>query len=413
MKEYLIILDIVTEVLNGKNLTDCFNTKIAEIDNINISKIKDISYGTIRNYYQLNLISHKLVKNKHHLTKAITIIILIGFYELLHSKKPDFAVINDIVELAFISTKNIKARNLVNAIFRAYLTNADDIAQQLSKNLEYRYNFPTWLINKLKIDYPKQYKNILSSLNTKPVLGIRINRRKIDFNQYLTILEQNQITYNLLDNKLIVELTNIHKLPFFNEGYVSVQDISAQKLIDFLAITDDSYVLDACSAPGGKTCQILENYPVELVSLDIDAKRLVKVKQNLQRLDLTSSLICGDATNSDWWDKRQFDFIIADVPCSASGTIKHNPDIKLHRKLDDVRLFTKLQREIVVNLWHKLKAGGQMLYITCSIFREENHDNIIAIQQLLSDMVIIKELSLLPNAYRDGFYYCQLYKQQN
>lgn len=415
MKDYLISLNIIVDVLNGRNLTNSFNYKIGypTSDDINVSKIKDITYGSIRNYYRIQQFIQELVKINISLNIHVRAILLIGIYEIIYTKKPVFAVINNLVELTIIITKDVKAKNLVNAIFRNFLIKKDVIINKLARKPEYKYNFPNWLINKLKLDYPKQYRNIINNLNAKPALGIRVNKQKIDFNSYINLLSENKINYTIIEDRLVTELTNLSKLPLFDKGYVSIQDIHAQKLIDLIDIKTNDYILDACSAPGGKTCQILENFAVDMLSLDIDKERLTKVSQNLVRLNLKAKVICGDARNDLWWDKRKFDIIIADVPCSASGTIKHNPDIKLHRKINDIGDFNKLQQDIVLNLWHKLKPGGQMLYITCSIFKEENHDNIIAIQQQLSDMQIIKELSLLPSIYSDGFYYCKLQKQLN
>ncbi len=201
--------------------------------------------------------------------------------------------------------------------------------------------------------------------------------------------------------------------PLFKEGYVSVQDVSAQQLLDFIEIKDEFRILDACSAPGGKACQILENNNVDIIALDIDQKRLAKVKENIDRLELNANLICADATNLNWWDSKPFDMIIADVPCSASGTIKRNPDIKFHRKLKDIKNFVNLQQKIVVNLWNILKPGGKLVYITCSIFKEENELNIDFFKKKLKNIKVNKEINILPTESQDGFFYSILEKNIN
>ena len=147
--------------------------------------------------------------------------------------------------------------------------------------------------------------------------------------------------------------------------------------------------------------------------MDIDETRLAKVQQNIQRLGLSAKLITGDATSSHWWDNKPFDFIIADVPCTASGTLKRNPDIKLHRQQSDIDKFVKTQRKIVTNLWQTLKPGGKLIYITCSIFKEENHDNIEFFKQELNMIKVVRELNILPTEYADGFYYCVIEKINN
>ena len=220
-----------------------------------------------------------------------------------------------------------------------------------------------------------------------------------------------EIAFTLVDDKIsLLKTTAVDELPLFAAGGVSVQDIHAQKLIDLIIFKEGDYVLDACSAPGGKLCQILENYNVEALALDIDQNRLNRVQQNLDRLKLTAKLILADASHANWWDGRKFDVIVADVPCSASGTLKRNPDIKIHRTPRDINNFVAQQRQIIKNLWQMLKPNGVMVYISCSIFKEENQDNIEYFKDTLPQIQISQELSLLPTQYADGFFYCVMKK---
>ena len=312
------------------------------------------------------------------------------------------------MNLAFQLTENDANKNFVNAVLRNFIRKKDELK---SGDLETKYNMPLWFINKLKHDYPHNYVAILQNLNLEPKLGLRVNTRKISQDEYIKLLEQEQIDYILRNNKIVLnKVIGIDKIPLFNEGSVSIQDSAAQQLIDFYSFTGDNYVLDACSAPGGKACQVLENIDLELIALDINTNRLQKVEQNLQRLHLKALTQTGDASDLSWWDKRQFDAIIADVPCSATGTIKRNPDIKLHRNLNDIGNFVNTQRAIILNLWETLKVGGKLIYITCSVFKEENQENIQFFIKELKNANFIKELQILPTQYNDGFYYCLLEK---
>lgn len=411
MNEYLIIIETLTNVLHGRNLSETFAINInAVTQTMNISKIKDICYGLLRNYYiEKNIIDYLVPKKVSE--EKIFIVLLIAIYEIEYTKKPEFAITNELVSLSYTLTKDAKLKNFVNAVIRSYIRNKEQIKQRLSKNQEYKYNFPSWLINKLKQTYPKSYLNIIANSNQKPKISLRVNLSKITFSDYIKQLHNNSIEFELINNKIVLTHSlSVDNIPLFNQGYVSIQDISAQKLIDLIQLKNGEYILDACCAPGGKTCQILENYQVELVGLDIDATRLAKVQQNLTRLSLSAKLIHANAENLAWWDGGQFDTIIADVPCSASGTLKRNPDIKLHRQLADIANFVATQRKIVLNLWQTLKSGGTLVYITCSIFKEENQNNIQFFMQELKEIKLIKELTIFPTDSADGFYYCILQK---
>ena len=484
MHDYQIIIEILSQVLAGRNLNEAFTNGIAKADaQINIGKVKDVSYGVLRYYYSIDAILNKLVAKKPK-DQAIYIILLIAIYEIKYTKKPKFAIANDLVELSYTLTKNAQIKNFVNAIVRNYLRTSIEIENDLAAAPEFKYNFPLWWIKKIKEDYrPKsplssilnnidtdtntraneidryteiskhgsriksgmtgsvsmitgsvsmitgslpmvtevlppgsiysKYEEVLLNLNQIPKINLRVNVRKTSVNDYVKELQKSAIEYVLIDSKIsLTQSISVDKIPLFAEGFVSIQDLNAQKLIDLIKPAAGEYVLDACSAPGGKLCQILENFDVETVGLEIDDSRLDKVRQNLTRLGLIAQLINADASGLDWWDKRQFDLVVADVPCSASGTVKRNPDIKLHRQPSDIANFVTTQRKIITNLWQVLKPGGLMVYITCSIFKEENQDNIKYFSKNLPGIKVIQELKLLPTEFADGFYYCILQKVQ-
>lgn len=409
MLEYQIIFQILTETISGQNLKNAFEKYTTTADKLNIAKIKDISYGVCRYYFRINAILNKLCKNKP--SSDISIILTIGIYELEYSKKPAYAIVNELVNLTANLTHNNHLKNFVNAVMRNFLRNIDNIKLKLKSSLEYRYNFPNQLLNKIKDNYPQNWQQILSNADEQAKLCLRVNLRKISIEQYCEILNEANLSYTIYDNVVVLDHNNIiADIPYFNQGYVSIQDIHAQKLKEIVTISDNQYVLDACAAPGGKTCQILENYCVNLLSIDIDNRRIDKIRQNLNRLCLKATVKCADASLLDWWDGEEFDVIIADVPCSASGTIRRNPDIKLHYQTLDINNLCLKQRSIVLNLWQTLKLGGILVYITCSIMAEENQDNIKYLTANINNLQIIKEVNLPLTRLGDGFYYCVLKK---
>jgi len=409
MKQYLLIIDIIDEVLLGKSLGKVFKNKIQNVNDLNIGKIKDISYGVIRYYEQLNIIFNQLVAQSRCKNK-IFILIIIGIYELRYTKKEAYSIINFLVEISSLLDKNISTKKFVNGVLRNYTRKINTIEDNLANDPRFKYSIKDWWINKIKSDYPLDYISILESFNQIPKICLRVNPKKISQADYIQILLENNINYNLYDKKIV--LTNniaLGQIPLLEEGYVSIQNIGAQKLLEFFSL-ENAKVLDACCAPGGKMCQLLENYDVDITGIDIDKERLNTVTQNLKRLGLNAYTRVGNASDLKWWDNKEYDFIIADVPCSASGTIKKNPDIKINRTANELENIAHLQRAIVNNLFKTLKLGGRLLYITCSIFKQENEDNTRYFTQHNSNSKIIKELKILPNEYSDGFYYCLIEK---
>jgi len=212
----------------------------------------------------------------------------------------------------------------------------------------------------------------------------------------------------------------VDKLPGFHAGMVSVQDAGAQYAARLLDVHDGMRVLDACAAPGGKTAHILELAAVELLALDKDEKRLQRVAENLQRLNLTAQLVAGDAAEPDaWWDGKAFQRILADVPCSASGVVRRHPDIKWLRRRADIAGFAAQQFGILRALWRLLEQDGKLLYATCSVFQQENEQVITAFlaqqpeaRRLPVALPEQNEGQLLPNDQHDGFFYALLQKQR-
>ncbi|TCV80252.1 16S rRNA (cytosine967-C5)-methyltransferase [Sulfurirhabdus autotrophica] len=428
-KQWLkILLDIqrlasasVCSVLAGRNLSVVLQAvwqKNAKLAPQQRAAIQDISYGTLRYLGQLQGVLDQLL-DKPLRDKALRCLLLVGLYQLQYSKAASHAIVDNAVKTA-IAIKQAHAKGLVNAVLRNFMRRKESLLQALEGNEEASYSHPQWWIDKLKMQYPEHWQSILAVNNQHPPMTLRINRNLSSVDAYLNQLKANEISARALGNSAVKldHPVSVDKLPGFSDGVVSVQDAGAQYAATLLDVKDGMRVLDACSAPGGKTAHILELAKVNLTALDSDSERLQKVSQNLKRLNFTANLITGDAADtSKWWDGRLFDRILADVPCSASGVVRRHPDIKWLRRAQDILQFAEQQQKILDALWRCLAIGGKLLYVTCSVFEKENGSQMAAFlerhqdaQRLPLTGIDTLEGQLIPNEMHDGFYYALLAK---
>jgi len=273
--------------------------------------------------------------------------------------------------------------NLVNAILRRWLREREAMNAQLDCDKQTRTAHPAWLIDAIARDWPQQADSIPAANNAPAPPMLRVNRRRATPEETIAELASNGVHARrspwLRDALLLDENTDIARVPAFREGKISVQDGAAQLATDLLDARDGSRVLDACAAPGGKACHLLERADIELTAIEREPSRAVRIRENLQRLGLQCELRIGDAGEpATWWNGEPFDRILLDAPCSATGVIRRHPDIKLHRRADDIVSLTREQSRLLDTLWPLLKPGGRLLYATCSILRAENEDVIAA-----------------------------------
>ncbi len=388
-----------------------------------------LCYGVIRHYYSLNFILSTLLdkklKKKDSDVKAL---ILIGLYQLDHMRTPAHAAVSASVE-GCKELKKTWAKNLVNAVLRRYQREHDKFPELITANESAKNEHPAWLLDRLKNEYPEHWQSIIKENNLPPPMSLRVNSRRTDRDSYLKKLQAAGIEAQPSTlSQTGITLTHpvgVEALPDFAEGYVSVQDLAAQLAIPLLQPQAGERILDACSAPGGKLAQLLETSPTlqEVVAIEKEPHRFKKLENTLDRLGLSATLIQNDVRAvDDWWDKRLFDRILIDAPCSASGVIRRHPDIKYLRTAADIQNITVLQTEILDALWPLLSKGGKLLYITCSVFKAENDEQIAAFNKKHNDANSIPIQAswgkateygrqILPgdNAM-DGFYYAQLQK---
>ena len=420
----------ISNVLAGRNLTLALPDALNAYPNATPQQrgsAADLSYGTLRFYGEVNAYLVKLLEKP--LSNAhITALLLVAIYQLIHDKAGDFTVVNQAVKAAG-DAKPRWAKGLVNGILRNFLRQKDQLAIALKQDEVAIYSYPQWWITKLKTQYLNDWAAILNTGNTHPPMSLRVNAQKTDTKEYVQFLSRQAIEAEQVGENAVIlqQPIPVEKIPGFADGVVSVQDYGAQMAAVLLDLAPDMQVLDACCAPGGKTGHILELAGVhlrgvQLTALDNDATRLSRVESNLQRLALTAKLITADAAT--FASAQQFDRILADVPCTASGIVRRHVDIKWLRRESDIASFCKQQAAILANLWQLLAKGGKLLYVTCSIFNEENQQQIDAFLQGHIDATQLPLLmtfehenniqqfngQLIPNSHHDGLFYALLQK---
>ena len=406
--------DVVSRVLQGRTLTQALET--AALNPSRRGAVLDMTYGSLRYKGTLEAVLAQLLKKP--LADSFThALLLAALYQLAYMDEAPHAVVDNAVKSA---PRHLKG--LVNAVLRNFTRQSEALLLAARQSQEGRSNFPDWWAHKLQQAYPDRWEDVLAASQLHPPMTLRVNRRKTDVESYLAELQtgghaarQTGASALTLERPVAVD-----KLPGFVEGRVSVQDAGAQWAARLLDVQDGMRVLDACAAPGGKTGHILELADVSLLALDADKGRLARVQQNLDRLGLAAELRTGDAGRpQDWWNGRPFDRILADVPCSASGVVRRNPDIKWLRRPQDIGKLAGQQATILDALWQTLAPGGKLLYATCSIFPEENAQQIkgfVARHADASLLALPPELGdgqLLPDENHDGFYYALLQRARN
>ena len=414
---------IVEQVLLGRNLDKSFDLILKKYNNSEIenpSQIKDMVYGAIRDLGKSNFYINKLVKNKIE-NRCLEALLHIVLFQITHERSNVFTLVNEAVEAA----KKIdhKKSAFINAVLRNFLRNKDNLQQELKEDKSAVYSYPNWWIEKVKNQYPQNWRDILLIGNQRPPLTLRINLKKIDVNKYSTILDEHGIDHTLVGGECLIinKPLGVDKIPGFLEGKVSIQDFGAQLAAHLIDLKKDHKVLDACSAPGGKACHMLELNSIELLAIESDKQRTIKIQENIDREGLKATILNDKlCSQNEWWNKEYFDRILLDVPCSASGIVRRHVDIKWLRRINDFKSFGDNQLSLLRSAWPLLKENGKLLYVTCSIFEEENRDVIEKFKLGLdnvselninfpSNIVHIKN-QILPSDNHDGLFYALLQK---
>ncbi|NOU51386.1 16S rRNA (cytosine(967)-C(5))-methyltransferase RsmB [Pseudoalteromonas sp. JBTF-M23] len=387
--------------------------------------LQQICYGVLRylptlEHYCQQLLDQPL-KGKR---RVFQFLLYVGMYQLQYMRTPEHAAVAETVNaLQSMRAPGLKA--LVNAILRTFQRQFTELQDSANRIPVCQYNHPSWFIKKLQAAYPQKWQDILAANQEQAPMWLRVNKAHYSVEEYSELLDEAGIEHCLEphfeDGIVLDKPCDVYSLPGFREGACSVQDAAAQLAARYLAPQDNERILDACAAPGGKTCHILELANASVDALDADSNRLLRVEENLKRLELNAQCIHADASDpSSWWDGIAYDRILLDVPCSATGVIRRHPDIKWLRRNSDIDDLAQLQKQILNNIWPLLKPGGTLLYATCSVLPTENSDQVAAFLQSTDDAIhqplhendtpSSPGLQLLPGI-SDGFYYAKITKQ--
>jgi 16S rRNA (cytosine967-C5)-methyltransferase len=408
---------IVARVAQGRSLATEFERIADSGAETPRAALMDLSYGTLRRYGRVQAIVRALSRRVSEDT-LLDALLWCSIQAIESGRYAEHTVVHQAVGACGLLEK-WNAKGYVNAVLRRYLRERSTFAARIEKNLEARYQHPSWWIEEVKTAYPQQWEAVLAAGNIHPPMCLRINRRRQDVAGYQMRLREAGIAAQTIgDCGLVLEKPlPTERLPGFAEGDVSVQDAGAQRAAPCLDLAAGQRVLDACAAPGGKSGHILESADVALTCLDERPERVALIERMLQRLHLSASVQKADCTKlEEWWDGRHYDRILADVPCSASGVARRHPDLKWLRRAEDVGAFADRQSKILDVLWRVLAPNGKLLYATCSVFPRENED---VVQAFVARSVGALRLPLpdgetsqwLPGAKHDGFYFALVAKQ--
>jgi 16S rRNA (cytosine967-C5)-methyltransferase len=390
--------------------------------------VQELCYGVLRSYYRLGFFANALLeRTPRKKDSEMLAVLLCGLYEMSRMRTPDHAAVSESVRTIRELGKP-RAAPLLNAVLRRFQREHDPITKRAEAEPSARWMHPRWLLDALLKDWPEHWEQIVQAGNERPALHLRVNRRRTTVDRYLQMLADAGLEGEpLAETESGIRLprpVEIGRVPGFAEGIISVQDAGAQLAARILDVHPGDRVLDACAAPGGKSCHILEREPQldELVAADRDPERIAMLEDNLKRLGLTARTVCADTSTVGWYEGSSFNRILLDVPCSATGVIRRHPDIKLLRKPGQISRYQATQDALLSANWPLLLRGGRMLYATCSLLREENDRRIENFTDNNKDVRVLEiggadgiatnvGWQTIPGyADTDGFYYALLEK---
>ncbi len=419
----------------GVTLDAALQAALAAADRKLAPAVRSLSYGAIRGYYRHEAILASLLSTPvRSLDFLVRALFSVALYEIEDERTPEYAVVDAAVQTAKASDAK-RAAGLINAVLRRYLRERQSIDAQIARNPATRHASPVWLADRLRADWPVRWTQLLAAGDAQAPMWLRVNARRNTTDEYLETLRQAGIGARAearVPQAIVLDSPcDVGDLPGFAQGLVSVQDLGAQCVAFPLALAAGQRVLDACAAPGGKTALMMEQQADlrQVVAVDVDPKRLARVRENLCRENLEAEFVSGDAALPErWWNGVPFDRILLDAPCSALGVIRRHPDIRLRKSPADIDKLPQLQSRLLTAAWTMLARGGRLVYATCTLTRSENHDLIAAFLRSTPDATTVPAedwqgwpnfgeadavgRQILPGeAGADGFYYAALTKQ--
>ncbi|HEX3396324.1 MAG TPA: 16S rRNA (cytosine(967)-C(5))-methyltransferase RsmB [Steroidobacteraceae bacterium] len=418
----------------GVTLDSALKDALAAADPRLNSPVRSLSYGAVRGYFRHEAILAKLLSGPvRSLDFLVRALLSVALYELEDERTPEYAVVDAAVQTAK-ATDAMRASGLINAVLRRYLRERKALDAEIARRPNTRHAAPIWLADRFRADWPVRWTQLLAASDAQAPMWLRVNSRRTTTAAYLEELRILGISAHAEERvpyAIVLDVPcDVHALPGFAQGLVSVQDLGAQCVAFPLDLRRDQRVLDACAAPGGKTALMAERAPdlKELVAVDIDPQRLARVRDNLNRGNLQAQVVAADSADpASWWDGTPFDRILLDAPCSGLGVIRRHPDIRLRKSPSDIDKLPALQGRLLQSAWDMLAPGGRLVYVTCTVTRSENHDVIAAFLARTPGAAIVPAAAwagwpglgeadelgrqILPGeAGADGFYYAALTK---
>lgn len=411
---------VMARVLDGASSTDALVETNGHDGSLRAAA-HDLSFNALRAYGVVDSLAEMLL-DRPVPDSLLRALIYVALAEVVaqsdHRLRAMHAVVHQAVEAASLLGR-VRAKGLVNAVLRAFLRDSTSLLNKVRSRELGRWNHPQWWIDRLKSAYPESWTDILAQSNKHPLMCLRINARRGTPQGYLSRLDAAGICARYLVGQAVLldKPCRVDALPGFSSGDVSIQDASAQLAAELLDVPAGARVLDACAAPGGKAAHLLELVDCELVAMDIAPDRTRRVNENFTRLGVCAEVIVRDAKDAPrLFPDNQFDRILADVPCTASGVVRRHPDMRWLRRESDIQRFVAAQSAILAALWQVLAPDGKLLYATCSVFPEENGLQVQAFleQHIDADLVCIAvgdNGQILPTSENDGFYYAVIHKK--
>lgn len=395
---------------------------------------QSVSYAAARHYFLADALIRKIADQVPQ--PSVYALLLAALGQLLESPNKSYVIVNEAVQAARMGRNTEKAGGFINACLRNFGRQRQALLHFCLRQPEANCNAPRWWIRRLQETVGNQAaEQIFLLQQTKAPLILRANRRKTTPQLWCTkAAEKGYAALPLGQDGIIMkDALPVQEIPGFSEGEVSVQDAGAQLAARFLAPKEGERILDACAAPGGKTAHLLELSDVTVTALEVDPIRAQRITENLTRLGLSATILTADAAKpKTWWDGQSFDSILLDAPCTASGIVRRHPDIVISRRMSDITALAIQQKKILEALWPLLRVGGKLLYVVCSIFKEEGPEQIAGFLQRHPDAQACalpdgfapnSELSLYPTdttadtgilpQVHDGFYYALLTKKSS
>ena len=414
--------DCVTDVVAfGRSLTMVL-TNLRQQDlplNAVRAQAIDLTYATLRRYRRGDVELSELLDRPTAEDELRSLLRVALCWLEMHPERAHVGV-DQAVEAA-VTLSGGRYRGFVNAILRRALRERAQLDAAIVADAEARCQHPTWWLQRLKVDWPDDWEAVVAGGNRKPPMGLRVNRLRTAVNAYRCQLQnagvavEDALPEDGADAILLAQPQPSESLPGFAQGLVSVQDLGAQQAACLLNVQPGMRVLDACAAPGGKAAHLLESAAIELTAVEVDQIRCTALARAIDPsrfpADRTINIVCADAAEAyAAWAKRPFDAILLDAPCSGSGVAGRHPDAKWLRREDDIDALARTQQRLLHALWPLLKPGGRLLYGTCSVFAQENQEQIQRFLAGMPEARLLTQVTLLPDARHDGFFYALLTK---